>query len=395
MQTMTLGDLVAMRNVQLSGGGLNAAGMQMGDGLDGIFAALFAQLMGDGGQVQAQNADELIAGILDGESRKKDEPNVQAMEMLANALFTLQDMDPLQVQQYEELIQTVLGTGTADIEPAQLLEAVTLTQQGAAVQTAAAADSLPAAPGEEKDSEWETMLESLTASWEETPEAPREMKTNADFLMEQMRSQSAVRTVREALAEKSRTGEQEKEEPAPIDIEALQQAVDSKQFVPETVAAQKPAADIREIASQLKTGILENVRQGKNEFVVRLKPEGLGEITVKFSESKNEIALRIVTSSASVGKMIAEDVAVLQNALRPLRAQVQEIVTVPPANEAYAAGTALAGDNANRQFTWHNGEGEQQSQSRSHTRRGEVGFDAAMKEVEQTVPEDSGLNLLI
>ena len=161
--------------------------------------------------------------------------------------------------------------------------------------------------------------------------------------------------------------------------------------MPETVSARQETPDVRQIADQLKTGILDNLRQGKNEFVVKLKPEGLGEITVKLTESKNEISLRIVTSSAAVGRMIANDVNALQNALRPLRAQVQEIVTVPAAQEN-AAGTMLTGGQGEQQFAWHY-QNQQQSGGGGHTHADSDGDFEDL--VDGAVPDDANVNVLI
>lgn len=399
--SMNVGDLVAMRNLQLSGA-MGAVGTQMGDGLDGIFAALFAQLMGDASGLQAENADELIAGILDEAGKKDtDDPNLLAMQMLADALFTTQALDLPQQQNTQVLMDALdsLNGSSGLIDHAQLLQMA--LAQGSAVEAATDLaegmfDDVPDAAQTAADPEWKAMLETLTAAWG-TPKADVEAAkpTEADALMEQMRAQSALRTVRNTMTEKPRATQEQAA--APLDIEALQQAVNNRQFAVDPSAQEKQTADIQDIAEQLKTGILNNVKQGKSEFVVRLKPEGMGEITVKFTENKNEIALRIVTSSASVGKMIANEVTALQNALRPLRAQVQEIVTVPAANQSYAAGTALAGDQAGAQFAWHNNDG-QQSGASSHARRNKSGdFDAAMEAADEVeaAPDDANVNLLI
>ena len=398
----TVGDLVQMRTAQLSG---NMAGTQMGDGLDGIFAALFAQMMGDTSSLQSQNADELIAGILDGQGTKKDEPNVQAMELLAGSLFGLQTINPELMQQYEELVQSmqsVSAGGMGGMDMASLVQYVLMQQASSPESAQMLADAFDQARADtfadrltDVDAEWDAYFSELVPEGTAPTLETRAMKTEADALMEQMRAQSAVRSVRETLGTKQNAGG---EKTQPLDIEALQQAVNNRQYAVDPAAQREQTADINNIAEQLKTGILDNVKQGKNEFTVRLKPEGMGEIMVKFTEEKNEIALRIVTTSASVGRMIANDVAVLQNALRPLRAQVQEIVTVQPADQSYAAGAALADDQAGRQqFAWQNNDGQQSgTSSRSRRNRGN-GFEAAIDAVDevQEAPDDTNVNLLI
>ncbi|MCQ4735691.1 flagellar hook-length control protein FliK, partial [Anaerotruncus colihominis] len=76
---------------------------------------------------------------------------------------------------------------------------------------------------------------------------------------------------------------------------------------------------------QLKMGIQENYAANRDEFVVKLKPDGLGEITVKLVQRENSIALSILASSPQVARLISNEVAALQNALRPLQAEVTQI----------------------------------------------------------------------
>ena len=86
--------------------------------------------------------------------------------------------------------------------------------------------------------------------------------------------------------------------------------------------------------------------------------------------------------------MIADEVNALQNALRPLRAQVQEIVTVPAAQEN-AAGAMLAGGQGEQQFAWHY---QNQQQSGGGARADDGDFEEL---VEEAVPDDANVNVLI
>ncbi len=380
MEAMTVDAASVLQSMQAGGITRDAMALGVPGGLQDIFAALFAQLLGETGELESQNAGELIAGLLDNGSGKKqeDDPNLIAMQMMAQSLIAPQALDmPLMQQNAADLLNAVQAAGDTTVDAAALAQ--TLLE--------AAAPQQSERPEEKKDDAWDALLETLTAAWEHTDDAGETpLTTVTGNLTDQVRFQSALRSVRETLAEKPRT----QETPA-LDVEALQQSVNSRQFLTESAAVKQETPDIRDVAEQLKTGILDNVRQGKNEFVVKLKPAGLGEITVKFTESKNEIALRIITSSTSVGRMIANDVATLQNALRPLRAEVQEIVTVPPSNQSYAAGTALANDQADRQFSWHNNESQNRNARARHDESAEE-FDAALDEA---APVDTNVNLLI
>ena len=370
-------DMTAI-NAMLQTPNMQMGGMQDMLGADtslqGLFAMLFGQMLG-----QTDGEDPMLGTLLssmgDGET---DDTQLQlAMQMMAGTLMSPQAMEML-------LGQTDNNAALDSITQTAQLQGVLLEQLQAQLALAEQ-QAETQADSSVHDTDWETLLDTLTTAWETGEEDESTVPTHD---MDQLQFASAVRQVRELMAEKARGAKEETHQP--LDVEALQAAVNSRQYVPETVSARQETPDVHEIADQLKTGILDNLRQGKNEFVVKLRPEGLGEITVKLTESKNEISLRIVTSSAAVGRMIANDVNALQNALRPLRAQVQEIVTVPAAQEN-AAGTMLTGGQGEQQFAWHYQNQQQSGSGRSHADDGGDFEDL----VEEAVPDDANVNVLI
>ena len=148
------------------------------------------------------------------------------------------------------------------------------------------------------------------------------------------------------------TGKSQKQEKLPTDVEQLQNVVNSGKFKP---AAQVEKTDSRtfdaqDIMAQVKTGIKENLLQGKNEFVVKLKPDGLGEITVKLVEADSKITLSIVTSSPQVAKLINGELAGLRETLRPLNADVHEVVSQADASYAAAQNGQFSQQDMGRQF---------------------------------------------
>lgn len=372
----------AQQVMNLQAGGLQdmqaLQGMQ--GGLNGLFAQLFAQLLGqteDGTMAEDPMLGTLLSSMANGET---DDTQLNlAMQLMAGTMLEPQTLELLLGQTGDAAaVQAVLSAQEQQASPLwQLL----------AAQPEAAQQAVQDNADETQDPVWDALLDTLTAAWE-THEDGKGLTAAAQQL-DQMQFASAVRQVREQISERPREAKEETRQP--LDIEALQAAVDSRQFVSEGVSARQEAPALQEIADQLKTGILENVRQGKNEFVVKLKPEGLGEITVKLTESKDEIALRIVTSSTAVGKMIANEVNALQNALRPLRAQVQEIVTVPAAQES-AAQTVLTGERqGEQQFAWHYRQQEQHGGT-NREKDGDGAFDALVEEI---APDDTSVNVLI
>lgn len=77
-------------------------------------------------------------------------------------------------------------------------------------------------------------------------------------------------------------------------------------------------------AEQVKDGIEENLALGKKEFVMKLKPESLGEITVRMIEKDGKTVLDIVTESASTAKKINDDISMLREAVKPMQVEVHE-----------------------------------------------------------------------
>lgn len=117
----------------------------------------------------------------------------------------------------------------------------------------------------------------------------------------------------------------------PLDIEAMQQAVDSGRYLTQT-AVQKDmtltAPHTMDILEQVRTGITDKLAAGDtNEFVLKLKPEGLGQITVKMVETDGKISLSIITSSQQAQNALSSQLGSLKEALRPFHAEVSQIVT--------------------------------------------------------------------
>lgn len=365
----------AQTNPPVAGG----APPQAGTGAEGFFGAILAQLQGMGGEgipgwMQPTEGFPLWGEQPDGEAAQgeigqSDDPQAQllAMQLLAQGMLGLPQnlMPEAQPQAALLAVQSAVTRTNTSKTPAQMPFAEPeKAQQG------------------EKTGEFQALFETLSAAW-----GKEQSTQGSGDMTEAMRFQNALREVRQALSEKSK-GNTDSEQP---DIEALQGAVDDRRFLTqvETSKSAASAPSFEEIAKQVKAGILQNVKQGKSEFVIRLKPEGLGEITIRLSEEKDKISLSIVTSSAAVGKLISNEVTALQNALRPLHAEVKEITVIPaPAAQSNAAQTSMANDPGNgRQFAGRN----QEDHTGRWTPQGEERFDNTVEEV----LTQSGINILV
>ena len=297
-------------------------GLGQGQAAGDAFAMIFQQLMGDGeteGDIVAMLAQ--LFGVL------QDESEEMGTQMAAEMLAAMPDLAP---QDLFAMVQsdTAMMSGAANLLAASLNTPQGRAQLPMILAQADKANVRELAEnllnGEELPQADKDFLQVLESAWKEEPQ-PAAPVTTLD--------QSAIRVAKELLAKNRK--EQSTET---VDVESLQADVNARRFLANDGASVKqelPVPNAEEIAKQLKTGILENVARGRNEFLVRLKPEGIGEIMVKFSENKDKITLSIFTTDTQTARLISGEVAALQNALKPLNAEVQEITTVS-ANEQAA-----------------------------------------------------------
>ena len=83
--------------------------------------------------------------------------------------------------------------------------------------------------------------------------------------------------------------------------------------------------------SQVKTGIISKIPAGgkidtDSEFMIKLNPEGLGEITVKMTKNPAGIALNILAQNSDTHKMLSAELMNLKEALKPYNAHIDQLV---------------------------------------------------------------------
>lgn len=78
-----------------------------------------------------------------------------------------------------------------------------------------------------------------------------------------------------------------------------------------------------EIINQFKERFLENISQKR--FTVRLKPEGLGEITVNMLNNEGKLSLSILASNQTVQRALEGNLANLQSSLKQYNAEITSI----------------------------------------------------------------------
>lgn len=203
---------------------------------------------------------------------------------------------------------------------------------------------------------------------------------------------------RQAIAEVKRTVKDEpKPETQAVDVEALQQKVNaSRAETLSSLRAQAQEIHTREgMVNQVKNHILQNLSEGKDEFIVQLKPESLGEITIKMTAGEDgKISLSILTASTQTAKLLNESVEALKNSLRPLQAEVREITTQRPEETSSAGQSGLFGSGFEGYQNPHYTPQDQLPQYYYNRENGEESFGEELAAEAETLPA-GGLNTYI
>jgi len=167
---------------------------------------------------------------------------------------------------------------------------------------------------------------------------------------------------------------------------------------PHSVSAERSRLTAPDMPTQIMTGLSRNLQAGKGEFTLKLEPEGLGEITVKLLAKEGRTTLRIITASAETARLINADILALQNALKPIRVEVQEAVQQTEASSEEAA--YFAGFDQFNQFNQYRNQGEPgRSTSGSEFRLSLEGIDeiagAGIGEIIPAAPQEGDLDMYV
>lgn len=146
--------------------------------------------------------------------------------------------------------------------------------------------------------------------------------------------------------------------------------------------------------TQLLKGVEENLKQGKSEFTVKLKPEGLGEIIVKLVQNDGgKMIMSMTASSARTAELLNSNLASLQSSLNQHNVEI--------VNPHDMTNTVSAMSQAFEQY-YHDG-GQHQRQQDQHFYSHEHGLgiysevddDEAFELKALAVVGDSELNIMI
>lgn len=230
------------------------------------------------------------------------------------------------VARYQDIAQAAAqGEAKPEQAVAPAEQTIARPEQAAPVMeqaaTQAAAQAVPRAPQSEplKAAANQGEQDGIQVVETEKAETPKVVSLN--------QFEANVRMVKQRLQ-----GEMPEEKADEPDIEKLQQQVDSGLHLKgtplaTTVAEKAPTALPETISQQVENGIVAGMKKGESDFSIKLNPEGLGEVTVHLAKTAEGMALNIVAKSSETQKLLANELEVLRESMRPLKVDVQSVVT--------------------------------------------------------------------
>lgn len=263
--------------------------------LQGGFMQLMMQLLGN--PETAQDAEGLmqLAGKAEkGELSQEQQQN--AMEMLSALLMTA---DPQLVQQM---------TASAETEVQDVLQAPLQNMP----QEKAAMTEAPVQKQETAEAPVPFTVETAKVTVQ-----PKE-QTEADDLMLEGQFRNAVQKAKEIEPEKAAP----KAELAGTAVTG--EKAEAVQVQEPQAKAEKPELDTAHLTRELTRTVPRALAEGKQEFTMKLKPEGLGEITVRLTQDAGKTAVTIATALPETEKLIGAQLGVLQKALEPMGVTVRQ-----------------------------------------------------------------------
>ncbi|MCI8441165.1 MAG: hypothetical protein HFG27_01340 [Provencibacterium sp.] len=337
------------------------AALQAGEEGGGFFALLLQMLEGMSQPEDAAALFPMLAGgpLSDEEEKKGSE---LAMQLLAGmldpgALGLVQQAQNDLSQENSQLVQLIGSFAGVDSQKAQQL--YLLMQAADDSQTARpAAEEKPQA-GQEALQGGKGFLEVLDFSLNTS----KTQENGQSSLQFGGSFRQAVAEAQKLMSEKPQQDDKEQK----LDVESLQSLADTRREQIQQArfsAAREDISQPQPLTEQIRTGIREGLLQGKSEFVVRLKPEGLGEITVRLTEGTDgSMTLNLTASTAQTAKLLNQELTGLREALRPYGTEVTPAVSQPQ-ESAYADGGYTGA-----QFDAHHG--QQASYGQQHGQNGQ------------------------
>lgn len=142
------------------------------------------------------------------------------------------------------------------------------------------------------------------------------------------------------------------------------------------------------IAKQVTQQMQLNLEKGNTEFTIRLRPENLGEITVKLVQKDGAMTLLLAADSENTKKLLNTNLEALREAVRPMQVEVREAVV--QTQQADGENMSQHMDMSNGQF-FNQQQAQQMQYQESHRRSNGADWQAWLngEEQEEATPEQA------
>lgn len=167
---------------------------------------------------------------------------------------------------------------------------------------------------------------------EAQPQPVEHFKAQTQFRKSVEQAQHLIRNTDSASSQRS--------VPLKIDVDELQKKVDAGEYLAQTQLQRQPVqteqinteqyslpenVEPKDVFSQIKTAADTHAAQNDSDFVIKLRPEGLGEITVKLVSQDGRTTLSLSASDANVQKLLGGEINTLREIMRPYNVEVAQV----------------------------------------------------------------------
>ncbi|MFZ2539021.1 MAG: flagellar hook-length control protein FliK [Oscillospiraceae bacterium] len=300
--------------------------------INGDFFAAFLQLITEGGQ-------EGQSGILSQTPDSQTDQNAQAMEMMADLLSGNAGFDWIMNDSIKN------GAENSElINNAKLLQEVMMAQSGNGNKLPinelnAILSNVGQNPSQNTKQFDELSFGRQMQSFGDTNQMQADIAVNtvtgkgssnsSEMLFQgDMNFKNAVMQAQKLMKGELKESSDITDDPS---ADALQQAVGQSKFDAvlndkQILSSSKASVDVADLAEQVKNGLSNGALGEQKEFLVKLKPEGLGEVVIKLVESQNKMTVSIVAATTEVAKLLNNELSTLRETMRAMQIDVRDVV---------------------------------------------------------------------
>lgn len=298
---------------------------------------------------QQQLADpfaQIILQLLQNGAMLKTEPEAQGQaggEVANTNVVTSVPMQTItnlpQIPMQEQQIAAQLTEPLTELQPEQIMaqqqmQSEVQEQQGMSAFTTEAKSGI--------SEQAEGMQESTPVSPKAQQQALQQMdrmdlkqgaegKEPSSKLGQQLKLEQAMRQTTEQVRNRSTTKDQRSQQTKELDVDALQvQAETHRAVLNERISLAHTGQSEKRLSGGFEKQIAEELyaglANGKSEFIIRLKPQTLGEVTVKLTEKDGQMTLRLSAVNEKTVKLLNNQLDALREAVRPMQVEVKQVV---------------------------------------------------------------------